>query len=69
MIYRTSREILRIGLLLIVYLILSNILIQFEKLLCILGLLSITIASAEDTQHMLVILKVLNVKNVVVYTE
>jgi len=37
--------------------------------LCILRLLSITIASTKNTQYMLITLKILDIKNVVVYTE
>jgi len=48
---------------------LGIILLQSEGLLCILGLLSVAIVGAGDILHMLVVLKVLNVRNVVVLIE
>ena len=42
---------------------------QSEGLLCTLGLLSVAIAGAGDTQHMPVALKALSVRSVVVLTE
>jgi len=51
------------------HLTLGAILLQSEELLYTLRLLSVTIAGAGDTQHMPVMLKALNVRNVVVLTE
>ena len=45
------------------------ILLQSGGLLCTLGLLSVAIAGAGDTLHMPVVLKALNVRNVVVLIE
>ena len=45
------------------------ILLQSGGLLCTLGLLSITIVGTGNTLHMPVVLKVLNVRNVVVLIE
>ena len=43
--------------------------LQSEGLLCTLGLLSVAIVGAGDIQHMPVVLKALNVRNVVVLIE
>ena len=51
------------------YLTLGVTQLQSEGLLCTLGLLSVTIAGAGDTQHMPVALKALSVRSVVVLTE
>ena len=43
--------------------------LQSKGLLCTLGLLSVAIAGAGDTQHMPVALKALSVRSVIVFTE
>jgi len=66
LIFGTLKRDPRIRCLLTAYLILGIILLQFKALLCILGLLSVTTVGARDTLHMFVMLKTLNVKNIVV---
>ena len=51
------------------YLTLGVTQLQSEGLLCTLGLLSVAIAGAGDTQHMPVALKALSVRSVVVFIE
>jgi len=58
-----------VRLLLTTHLILDVILLQSERLLCTLEWSSIIIAGVGDILHMSVVLKVLNVRNVVGLTE
>jgi len=60
---RTFREALRVILLLIAHLTLSDIILQSEELL------SVAISGTGNIKHMHVVLKMLNVKNVIVHTE
>jgi len=67
--FETLKRVSKVRLSLTTHLTLSIIQLQSEGLLCILGLLSVAIAGAGDTQHMPVVLKVLSVRNVVVLIE
>ena len=65
----TLRRAPKVRLLLTAHLILNIILPQLEGLLCILEWPNVAIASTEDTLHMPVMLKMLNIRNVVVLIE
>jgi len=65
--FETLKRILKVRLSLNAYLILGIILLQSEELLCILELPSIAIVGAEDILYMPVVLKALNVRNIVVF--
>ena len=69
LIFGTLRRGPRVRRLLTVHLILGVILPQSGGLLCILELLSVTIVGTRDTLHMPVVLKALNVRNMVVLIE
>ena len=47
----------------------GNILLQSKRLLYILKLVNVTIDSTRDIQHIFVILKMINVRSMVVYTK
>ena len=69
MIFRTLRRGPRVRHLLTIHLILGIILSWSEELLCTLKWPSVIIAGARDILHMSVMLKALNVRNVVVLIE
>ena len=69
MTFGTLKRVPRVRLSLTVHSTLGVILLQSEGLLCTLGLLSVAIAGTGVTQHMPVVLKALNVRNVVVLIE
>jgi len=69
LIFGTFKRGPRVRPLLTAYLILGIILLQLGGLLCTLELLSVAIVGAGDILHMPVMLKALNVRNVVVLIE